>query len=419
MASAEYDGVSCVSDSCSFKKQSSGRSDYGFHGYMEICQFVYCLLSRSRKLGSLPSLNSWEDYMDLQKLDGFENVASCDFLHNHDFGAVLRSHKGGEFRVFQDLCPKFIDRLVIAILGQQPVTGELPQGVYCFCPELLLEGDDQHMLVLFQTLIRVLERSGVVSSRESKAAVEEYSTFVVDARSRHANSGVSAESIGDVRHYLLSDYCFLARKSLCRVFKLCCLAVLRPRIDFPAVEIDLSDCAVPSHVIASCVQGVQSCVVSSEFRLKSFFTQFTMNEVRKAIATASTFMSSGGFDPWDGLCGVNQSAFVNRYRRLFDERVSRKRSLSDGQPCGESGGDCEGSSLIESPAASVISAPPVPSSSGSSSFRFSKTKVYGSVASLLGREKGAVDPDAVDVKKSKKKSKQSAGKGATSGSKKK
>ena len=74
---------------------------------------------------------------------------------------------------------------------------------------------------------------------------------------------------------------------------------------------------------------------------------------------------------------------------------------------------------VSPPAASVISAPPVPSSSGSSSFRFSKTKVYGSVASLLGREKGAVDPDAVDVKKSKKKSKQSAGKGATSGSKKK
>ena len=56
--------------------------------------------------------------MDPQKLDNFEGVASCDFLRNHDFGAVLRSHKGGEFRVFQDLCPKFIDRLVIAILAQ-------------------------------------------------------------------------------------------------------------------------------------------------------------------------------------------------------------------------------------------------------------------------------------------------------------
>ena len=87
--------VCCVADSCSFKKQLTGRSDYGFHGYMDICQFIYCLLSRSRKLGSLPSLDSWEDYMDPQRLGDFEHVAASDFLCNHDFGAVLRIIKEG------------------------------------------------------------------------------------------------------------------------------------------------------------------------------------------------------------------------------------------------------------------------------------------------------------------------------------
>ena len=338
--------------------------------------------------------------MDLEKVDEFESVSPRDFLCNHDFGAELRSHKGGEFRVFESLCPKFIDRLVVAILSQQPVTGEFSRGVYCFCPELLFEGDDQYMLLLFQTLIRVLERSGAVSSQEAKTAKEEYATFVVDARSRHIASGASAESIDDVRHHLLSDYSFQSRKSLCRVFKLCCLAVLRPRMDFPVVEIDLSDCAVPALVVATCIQGVQSCVMSSEFRLKSFFTQFTMGEVRKSIAGASSFMSSGSFDPWDGLCGINQSAFVNRYRRLFDERVGRKRSVSGEQPSVESDGDYEGSSLSEKSAASVISAPADPTSSGSSSFRFSKTRVYGSVASLLGRKKNV---DATGSNKGKKK----------------
>ena len=267
--------VLCL-DSCSFKKQSAGRSDYGFHGYFEICQFVYCLLSRSRKLGSLPSLDSWEEYMDPTKLNVFESVAASDFLCNHDFGAVLRRHKGGDARVFRSLCCKFIDRLVTVILSQQPVTGDLAQGVYSFCPELLLEGDDHHMLSLFQKLIRVLERSGAVSASESKSAVEEYATFVVDARARHVSGGRSAESIGDIRFHLLSDYGFLARKALCRVFKLCCLVILKPRVTFPVVDIDLSGCAVPEHVVTTCVQGVQSCVVSSEFKLKSFFTKFTI-----------------------------------------------------------------------------------------------------------------------------------------------
>ena len=181
---------------------------------MEICQFVHCLLSRSHKIGSLPSLNSWEEYMDPQKLNDFECIDSADFLRSHDFGAVLRRHKSVESRVFRDQCLRFVDRFVCVILGQQPVTGDFAQGVYAFCPELLLEGDDHHMTDLFRKLIRVLERCCVVSSLESKSAVEEYASFVVDARARHAGSNSCAEAIDDVRQYLLDDYGFLARRSL-------------------------------------------------------------------------------------------------------------------------------------------------------------------------------------------------------------
>ena len=45
-------------DAVCFKKQQTGRSDYSFHSYMELCQFVYCLLSRSGKVSSLPDFNS-------------------------------------------------------------------------------------------------------------------------------------------------------------------------------------------------------------------------------------------------------------------------------------------------------------------------------------------------------------------------
>ena len=270
----------------------SCRADFSFHGYMEVCQFVYCLLSRSCKIGSLPSLNSWEEYIDPRKLVDFECVDAVDFLRSHDFGAVLRHHKSGEGRIFQDQCLKFIDRFVGVIVVQQPVTGDFPKGIYSFCPELLLEGDDHHMLSLFRKLIRVSERSGIVSSLESKSAVEEYASVVVDARAGHVGFGCCTEAINDVRQYSLSDLSFLACKSLCRVFKLCCLLVLKPPVDFPAVDIDLSECDVPERVVATCIQGVQSCVMSSEFELWSFFTKFTINEVRKSIATASSFMSS-------------------------------------------------------------------------------------------------------------------------------
>ena len=78
---------------------------------------------------------------------------------------------------------------------------------------------------------------------ECKSAVEEFRTVVVDFRGRQANSGLNAEDIPDVVLYLFRDYCFLARKTLCRDFKLCCLVVIKPRQKYPDVDIDLSGCA--------------------------------------------------------------------------------------------------------------------------------------------------------------------------------
>ena len=179
---------------------------------MEVCQFVYYLLSRTRKIGSLPWLNNWEEYMDEQRVDEFESVASSDFLHNHSFGTVLQSRRDSDGRAFREQCVKFMDRLVAAILAQQPVTGEFSCGLYAFCPELLLEGDNYRMLELFRKLVRVLESSGCVTALESRTAVEEYSTFVVVARKRHLSGGCSAEDISDNMQYLLSDYRFLSRK---------------------------------------------------------------------------------------------------------------------------------------------------------------------------------------------------------------
>ena len=68
--------LSCLDAVC-FEKQQTGRSDYSFHSYMELCQFVYCLLPRSRKVSSLPDLNSWEAYL---RIAFFDSVPLAEFL---------------------------------------------------------------------------------------------------------------------------------------------------------------------------------------------------------------------------------------------------------------------------------------------------------------------------------------------------
>ena len=80
--------------------------------------------------------------MDEQRVDDFESVAVCDFLRNHSFGSVMQSRRDSDGRAFREQCVKFMDRLVATILAQQPVTGEFSCGLYAFCPELVLDGDD-------------------------------------------------------------------------------------------------------------------------------------------------------------------------------------------------------------------------------------------------------------------------------------
>ena len=73
-----------------------GREDYGFHCYMEICQFVYCLLSRTRQLSELPALHNWEAYMDVTKIEKLKKIDTADFLLSHNFGEELQRRKTGE-----------------------------------------------------------------------------------------------------------------------------------------------------------------------------------------------------------------------------------------------------------------------------------------------------------------------------------
>ena len=78
-----YGGNVLCLDRRSFKKLLSKRVDYSFLFYMEVYQFVYCLLSRTRKISSLPDLHNWEVYMDMEKVDEFDSISPVDFLRDH------------------------------------------------------------------------------------------------------------------------------------------------------------------------------------------------------------------------------------------------------------------------------------------------------------------------------------------------
>ena len=269
------------------------------HGIMPVSVFS---ANPKSVASSSPDLNSWEDYLDPEKIASFAKVGDADFLPNYEFGDILRQRIISESKDFRSRCRRFIDSLVDVILSQRLVSSEFLQGGYCFCSGLLLEGDNHCVFTLFGRLIRVLERGGVVSSVESKTAVEEFVTFVVDVRARHLASGCQAKDIADVITCLLSDSAFAARKILCRVFKLCCLTIRRPFSQYLHVEIGLDGRSVPSVLVTSCIRGIQSCVAAPNYKHGAFSTKHTMECVRAAISESRSFMAKEGFDRRSRIC---------------------------------------------------------------------------------------------------------------------
>ena len=380
---------------------------------MELSQFIYGLLSRSRKSASLPPLNSWELYMDVTKVADIEKLSCDDFVLNCEFGSVLRGIKGGEAREFRRQCPDFIDRFVEIILAQYSASSDLMRCIYCFCPELLLEGGDEYIFGLFNCLVALLKRCKLLTDVEAGAATEEFLSFVVDVRARHDTGAQHAEEIPDLVALLLADYSFLARKSLCRVFKLCCLVVIKPRRDSPVVDIDLSGCTVPKPVVSSCIRGVQSCVLSPNYKQKAFFTKLTMECIRDAIVNSYFFMSCSEFDPWGRICSGGQSGFVSRFTSLFkayvaqkkDETYHRLRVANRPGGRGQSTGHSDSATVTHSESGESSVAGAViagQGDSGTSSGRPSKGQKYSGLGSLLGLKRSLKETVSAESKKKKK-----------------
>ena len=304
------------------------RKDYGFHGYSELCHFVYCLLLRTREIESLPGIHDWEAYMDVKKMSEYPAASMETFLDNCDFGRELLAGKTSEAQEFRRYCRDFLDQLVTVILNSPSVSSVVAKGLCSFSPEILLEGDAHSVFTLFADLTGVLVSCGILSSDDSNAAIAQFSSYVVEKRRWHEGSDVNASEIPDVVRYLLQDFSFVARPEVCRVLKLCCLIVGVPAVQYPPVSFDLSGCALSKAVFHDCVRLVQSYVLCAGYEHQVFFTDVTLDAVRDAIVTAGIFYITPGYDLWKNYCDPGVDSFIANYRKLYSTFLLERRKSS-------------------------------------------------------------------------------------------
>ena len=232
-----------------FKKKAQRRDDYGFHCYSELFHFVYCLLSKTRAVSSLPSIHQWDAYMSVEPVKKMATIPHGLFLVNRPFGEELLQAKMSGVREFRQDCRKFLDQLVEKIHKTVYCSSPISQERCAFCPELLFEGDDVIVFDLFAKLVAGLARCGLLTG----------------------------------------------------------------------------ECSVRPGVLTSCLRGVQSFVSCAGYDQSTFFTETTMDSVRRSLDAAGTFMSNASFNPWGGICVGDKSALFlslnSAYSSYLQERV--------------------------------------------------------------------------------------------------
>ena len=305
------------------------RDDYDFCCYEEICNFVYCLMLKTRSTDGLPGIHEWESYMSMEKIASFLAISADVFLVNFELGQELLSGKTSEVQKFSINCRKFVVELIQEIVCHRSVSSVVSRGLYCFGPEILLDGDSDSIFGLFAGLCKLLVYCGVLPLGSSSAAVDEFYSYVVEKRRQYAGSDRSGSAVFDVMTFLLGDYSFQSRHNVLRIFKLCCLIVSSGRSRYTSVLLELPGSALDQKIVDDCVRMVQSYVLSPGYAPKLFFTDLTLDSVRDAVEDASVFYVTDDFDVWKSVSSSEVAAFVSGVRASFLKLLSQRREATE------------------------------------------------------------------------------------------
>ena len=119
---------------------------------------------------------------------------------------------------FRRDCRKFLEDFVNCVLSTVAARSARGQGLSCFCPPILVGGDDHAPMQLFDMLLEGLLEKGWVRGAEMEACKLEYQSFVQEQRQLKRTSSKSRPDVGNVLIFCSSQAGFRVRR---HQFKVC------------------------------------------------------------------------------------------------------------------------------------------------------------------------------------------------------
>ena len=157
---------------------SQTASDYGYHAFGELARFVYCLLQKIKQGTSLPLVEEWDEFV-LANHSKFPPIADGEFLAGT---RVLAAHNkiGSSYlnKEFQRDARRFLEDFTTSVLSTVAAPSRTGQGLSCFCPAIIIGGDDHAPLHLPGLLLYGFLERGLIKGSDIEACRAEYQSFV-------------------------------------------------------------------------------------------------------------------------------------------------------------------------------------------------------------------------------------------------
>ena len=197
------------------RPQSS--ADYGYYAYGEVSHFVYCLLQKIKQSSVFPLVERWEEYMTPNHSQ-FAAIEEDRFLAGTRVLSALEK-VGSPYlkKEFRRDCRKFLEEFVSCVLSTVAARSAIGQGLSCFCPSVLIGGDDHAPLQLFDLFLDGLLAKGWVKGSDMEACKSEYQSLVQEQRLLERTSTRGRPDVGNVLTFLSSQAGFRVQSHLYKV----------------------------------------------------------------------------------------------------------------------------------------------------------------------------------------------------------
>ena len=177
---------------------------------------MYCLLQKVKRSSDLPVIEKWEAYM-LPNHSCFGTITEEHFLEGTGrLSSPEKINSSFLWKEFRRDWRRFLEDLESNILSKGTARSPVGQGLSCFCPEIVIGGDDYSAFHLFgQLLERVLEL-GWIGGSEIEPAKVEFHSFVRKQRQVETSGNTSRVPISSVFAFCIQPG-FHSRRNLHKV----------------------------------------------------------------------------------------------------------------------------------------------------------------------------------------------------------